>query len=260
MGRKRKLPADYPKEYLDFEATPSNDLVVCKFCHVQVSTANGKGALDIKEHQSSNRHIQQSKPRLETGIPLHQTDGLLGSLFREKCPAARKMPSSTQMYQKYLPEVYKHDLETIKEAVKNRPISLTINETPELRGRPAVAVLVTFYDDEVRASPAIALGYQRSYQNSLDAFRTIFLAHGLRRGLWCAGGANVLRLSLGSAVQMSAYVQMKRVLSSGRPVEEWQRLTHNVCSSVAAAPVVAALDIIKIRLYLQPVDVRGRGM
>ncbi|KAH9363165.1 hypothetical protein HPB48_011867 [Haemaphysalis longicornis] len=85
----------------------------------------------------------------QTGIPLHQTDGPLGSLFQDKCPAARTMPSSTQMYRKYLPEVYEHDLETIKEAVKNHPISLTIDKTPELCGRPAVAVLVTFYDDEV---------------------------------------------------------------------------------------------------------------
>ncbi|KAG0432014.1 hypothetical protein HPB47_021251 [Ixodes persulcatus] len=149
MGRKRKLPADYAKEYPDFEVTSSNDHVVCKFCRVQVSTANGKGAIRIAEHQSSSRHIQLKKPRLETGIPLHQTDGPLGSLFRDKCPAARTMPSSTQMYRKYLPEVYERDLETIKEAVKNRPISLTIDETPELRGRPAVAVLVSFYDDDV---------------------------------------------------------------------------------------------------------------
>ncbi|CAN7991502.1 unnamed protein product, partial [Ixodes pacificus] len=117
---------------------------------------------------------------------------------------------------------------------------------------------------QVCASPAIAVGYQRSYRSSLDAFLTIFLAHGLRSGLWRVGRANVLRLSLGSAVQMRAYVQTKRVLSSGRPVEEWQRLTHNVCaalcSSVAAAPTVAALDIIKTRLYLQLVEVRGRGM
>ncbi|KAG0427749.1 hypothetical protein HPB47_025214 [Ixodes persulcatus] len=115
MGRKRKLPADYAKAYPDFEATPSNDLVVWKFCRVQVSTANGKRALRIAEHQSSNRIIQLKKPLLETaGIPLHQTDGPLGSLFRDKCPAARTMPSSTQMYRKYLPEVYEHDLETIK--------------------------------------------------------------------------------------------------------------------------------------------------
>ncbi|KAH9380853.1 hypothetical protein HPB48_017759 [Haemaphysalis longicornis] len=79
----------------------------------------------------------------QAGILLHQTDGTLGSLFRDTCTAARTMPSSTQMYRKYLPEVYEHDHEKIKEAVKNRTISLTIDETPELRGRPAVVALVT---------------------------------------------------------------------------------------------------------------------
>ncbi|KAG0413079.1 hypothetical protein HPB47_009771 [Ixodes persulcatus] len=62
----------------------------------------------------------------QAGIPLHQKDGPLGSLFRDKCPAARTMPSSTQMYRKYLPEIREHDLETFKEAV--RPISLSIHE------------------------------------------------------------------------------------------------------------------------------------
>ncbi|KAG0412985.1 hypothetical protein HPB47_009867 [Ixodes persulcatus] len=90
------------------------------------------------------------------------------------------------------------------------------------------------------------------------------LAHGLRRGFWRAGRDNVLRFSLGSAVQMGAYTPRRSASRrSGRPVKEWQRLTHNVCaalcSSVAAAPVVAVLDI-KTRLYLQPVDLRGRVM
>lgn len=103
----------------------------------------------------------------QTGIPLHQTDGPLGSLFQDKCPAARTMPSSTQMYRKYLPEVYEHDLETIKEAVKNHPISLTIDKTPELCGRPAVAVLVTFYDDEV---PGCRTAQRRVYRNADTRF------------------------------------------------------------------------------------------
>ncbi|KAH9380517.1 hypothetical protein HPB48_008452 [Haemaphysalis longicornis] len=47
-------------------------------------------------------------------VPIHQADGPLGSVFRHKCPAARTMPSNTQMYGKYLPEVYEHDLETIE--------------------------------------------------------------------------------------------------------------------------------------------------
>ncbi|KAH9361467.1 hypothetical protein HPB48_004590 [Haemaphysalis longicornis] len=70
------------------------------------------------------------------------------------------MPSSTQMYLKYLPDVYEHDLKTIKEAVKNRPISITIDEMPDLRGSPAVAVLVTFYDDEVPGRRTLMAGLQ----------------------------------------------------------------------------------------------------
>ncbi|KAH9378982.1 hypothetical protein HPB48_007162 [Haemaphysalis longicornis] len=85
----------------------------------------------------------------QAGIPLHQKDGPLGRLFQYKCPAARTILSSTQMHRTYLPEVYEHDLDTIKEAVKNGPISLIINEMPELRGRQGLVGLVKAYDDEV---------------------------------------------------------------------------------------------------------------
>ncbi|KAG0425347.1 hypothetical protein HPB47_027479 [Ixodes persulcatus] len=70
-------------------------------------------------------------------------------------PVPGQVPSCTDKaikhsnVRKYLPEVYEHNFEKIKEAVKNRPIFLTIDETPEFRGRPAVAVLVTSYDDKV---------------------------------------------------------------------------------------------------------------
>ncbi|KAH9380518.1 hypothetical protein HPB48_008453 [Haemaphysalis longicornis] len=52
MGRKRKLHANYAKHYPDFEATSSNDLVVCNLCRVQVSTANEIGALGIADPES----------------------------------------------------------------------------------------------------------------------------------------------------------------------------------------------------------------
>ncbi|KAH9380519.1 hypothetical protein HPB48_017376 [Haemaphysalis longicornis] len=61
MGRKRKLHANYAKHYPDFEATSSNDLVVCNLCRVQVSTANEIGALGIADPESCNRHIQLKK-------------------------------------------------------------------------------------------------------------------------------------------------------------------------------------------------------
>ncbi|KAG0436484.1 hypothetical protein HPB47_017920 [Ixodes persulcatus] len=132
MGRKRKLPSDYVKEFPDFEVSTSAEAtLVRKFCRVTVSVNNGKGAVRIAEHMHSQRHVQLKKPRLDTGhsshqdsieecitrsrsnrqeaddiphqfcrplchagVPLHQADGPLGSLFRSKCPAARTMPAS----------------------------------------------------------------------------------------------------------------------------------------------------------------------
>ncbi|KAH9377243.1 hypothetical protein HPB48_006952 [Haemaphysalis longicornis] len=116
---------------------------------------------------------------------------------------------------------------------------------------------------QTRASAQIAVGYQHHYRSSLEAARTIYHEHGLRRGLWRAAQANVLRLALGSAIQMGAFVQAKRHLS----LYEKDQLHHLLASliaamlsSVAAAPAVATLDMIKTRLYLQPVDRHGRGI
>ncbi|XP_064473513.1 uncharacterized protein LOC135388109 isoform X9 [Ornithodoros turicata] len=70
MGRKRRLPCDYVKEYPDFETLPGDsdtDAVVCKFCRTTVNVTNGKGALRIAEHLNSQRHIRLKKPRADAG-------------------------------------------------------------------------------------------------------------------------------------------------------------------------------------------------
>ncbi|KAH6945158.1 hypothetical protein HPB50_007442 [Hyalomma asiaticum] len=116
---------------------------------------------------------------------------------------------------------------------------------------------------QTRASPEIAVGYQHHYRSSFEAFRIIYRAHGLRRGLWRAAQANVLRLSIGSAIQMGAYVQAKRELSyfDANGLHHFiTSMAAAVYSSIAAAPAVSTLDMIKTRMYLQPVDRRGRGI
>ncbi|XP_049515941.1 solute carrier family 25 member 34-like [Dermacentor silvarum] len=155
---------------------------------------------------------------------------------------------------------------------------------------------------QTRASPQIAVGYQHHYPSSLEAFRTIYRTHGLRRGLWRSAQANVLRLSIGSAIQMGAYVQpsplptdvfksschcldagtagtcnltLQSPDGSQTKGQAKRKLSHfdangfhhfitsmaaAVYSSIAAAPAVSMLDMIKTRMYLQPVDRRGRGI
>lgn len=70
------------------------------------------------------------------------------------------MPGSDQLYRKYLHEVSDKDLATISSLMKDQPISVTIDESPELRGRPAVAVLATFYDDELPGRRTLMIDLQ----------------------------------------------------------------------------------------------------
>lgn len=72
----------------------------------------------------------------------------MGELFRTRCPAARTLPASDQLYRKYLPEVYAKDVETVTQLVVDRRISVTIDETPEMHEMPAVALLFTFSDPD----------------------------------------------------------------------------------------------------------------
>ncbi|KAH7965842.1 hypothetical protein HPB49_011387 [Dermacentor silvarum] len=113
-----------------------------------------------KKEDANDIPHQFCRALCHAGITLHQADGPLGSLFRSKCQAARTMPSSDQLYRKYLHEVSDKDLATISSLLKDEPISVTIDESPELRGRPAVAVLATFYDDELPGRRTLMIDLQ----------------------------------------------------------------------------------------------------
>ncbi|KAH7949685.1 hypothetical protein HPB49_013901 [Dermacentor silvarum] len=70
------------------------------------------------------------------------------------------MPGSDQLYRKYLHEVSDKDLETISSLMKDEAICVTIDESQELSGCPAVAVLATFYDDEIPGRRALMIDLQ----------------------------------------------------------------------------------------------------
>lgn len=52
------------------------------------------------------------------GGPLRQVEGAVGDLFRSMCPAARTLPSSNQLYRKYLQMIFDEILENVKDFVR----------------------------------------------------------------------------------------------------------------------------------------------
>ncbi|KAG0435007.1 hypothetical protein HPB47_018737, partial [Ixodes persulcatus] len=134
--------------------------LICKCCRTTIKSDQGRAAVRLAEHVKSARDVKLKAAHSETGcsstqpslhssmtravdkrkegndiahefcralcqaaIPLHLTDGPLGDLFRRRCPAARTMPTSSQMYKKYLPDVYQSDVAAIRDAIRDSPIA-----------------------------------------------------------------------------------------------------------------------------------------
>ncbi|KAJ1169172.1 hypothetical protein NDU88_001078 [Pleurodeles waltl] len=184
--RRLKNAEDYVRAHPDLsvEEGSGRKLLMCKYCRVSVPIISGKTASRIKDHLSSKTHLKlktmyssdddlgqepvaEMKPSfkreheekdlaheftralVQSGTSLDQADGPIGDLFRKFAPAGEKIPTSTEMYCKYLPEVFKADLDHITALISGGiKISVTVDETPEMLGDPAVAVLFTFCDAE----------------------------------------------------------------------------------------------------------------
>ncbi|XP_078518243.1 uncharacterized protein LOC144782856 [Lissotriton helveticus] len=184
MPRRIKMAEDYVLENKDFmvEEVRGQKMLICRFCRVTVPIVSGKTASRIAEHFVTKTHLKLKEPPnsdslcqmslaetmtrfkrkreeekdvahefvralVQSGTSLHQADGPIGNLFRKRAPAFKTLPKTTQMYEKYLPEVFLADIEHISELLQGDvKISVTIDETPEMRGDPAVAVVITFCD------------------------------------------------------------------------------------------------------------------
>ena len=138
--------------------------LVCKFCSVEIDVDPKKKPWDrIQEHLASARHkklkdsnkqltiyeteVRQRQKEKEaesayhdfvralsySAISLNHADGFIGKLFKKYCPAAR-----WQLEQKYLPEVYAQHKDLIKQEIVDRKVSVIMDESPEVLGRPTV--------------------------------------------------------------------------------------------------------------------------
>ncbi|XP_065300443.1 solute carrier family 25 member 35-like [Dermacentor albipictus] len=114
------------------------------------------------------------------------------------------------------------------------------------------------------STAAIAVGYQHGYGSALAALVNIYKTQGVWKGLWRATSSNVLRLSTGSALQMSTFSGFKSLLNTA--VEGRERyffintLIAAFLSGLASAPFIAVLDVLRARMYAQPSNPRGEGI
>ncbi|KAL1417342.1 hypothetical protein MTO96_006217 [Rhipicephalus appendiculatus] len=114
------------------------------------------------------------------------------------------------------------------------------------------------------STAAIAVGYQHGYGSAHAELMNIYKTQGVWRGLWRATSSNVLRLSTGSALQLSTFSGFKSFLDTA--VEGRVRyffmntLIAAFLSGLASAPVIAVLDVLRARMYAQPSNPRGEGI
>ena len=160
--------------------------LVCKYCAVETDVNPKKKPWDrIQEHLASSRQkklkenfkkrkdsnkqltlfeteVRQRQKEREaesathdfvralsySAISLNHADGFVGKLFKKYCPAARCMPTRRQLEQKYLPEVYARHKDLIKQRISSQKLSIIVDESPEVLGRPAVNTLFCYHNEE----------------------------------------------------------------------------------------------------------------
>ncbi|XP_064459710.1 solute carrier family 25 member 35-like [Ornithodoros turicata] len=115
---------------------------------------------------------------------------------------------------------------------------------------------------QAQSSAPIAVGYQHKHEGTLSAFLRIYRENGVH-GLWRGSTAALLRVSSGSAVQLSTFSKSKALINEFPIFREHTWLNALVASSISGVVVVATMtpfDVCCTRLYNQPTDPRGKGL
>lgn len=109
----------------------------------------------------------------------------------------------------------------------------------------------------------ISVGYQHKYNSMFDAIKSIYKEHGAR-GFLKGMKAMVLRVSIGSAVQLSAYDYFKLYLTTEFPEYFKEDLITYILSSFGSGFLVTLamnpFDVVATRLYNEPTTARGMGV
>ena len=113
------------------------------------------------------------------------------------------------------------------------------------------------------AAPVLPVGHQHQYRGALSGLLQVWRAEGVR-GLYRGATAAMLRVGVGSGVQLSTYDRVKALIveSSGGRLKASDIGTHFVASMVSGVVITLAMnpfDVMSTRMYNQKVE-GGKGV
>lgn len=115
---------------------------------------------------------------------------------------------------------------------------------------------------QAQSAAPIAVGYQHHHEGMMPALTRIYRKEGVR-GLWRGANAALLRVSSGSAMQLTTFSKIKSHINHLAIFRERSWLEALVASSASGVVVVATMtpfDVCCTRLYNQPTDATGKGV
>ena len=115
---------------------------------------------------------------------------------------------------------------------------------------------------QAQSARAIAVGHQHQHTGVFKAWRDIYHSYGIR-GLWRGSSGVVLRISCGSAAQLSSFSKSKEFISKLNiyPENSWLiSASASMVSGLAVVLVATPFDVICTRLYNQGTTASGRSV
>eukprot|EP00742_Colponemidia_sp_Colp-10_P010926 GILJ01012062.1.p1 GENE.GILJ01012062.1~~GILJ01012062.1.p1 ORF type:complete len:552 (+),score=71.10 GILJ01012062.1:45-1658(+) len=106
-----------------------------------------------------------------------------------------------------------------------------------------------------------AVAYEHSYSGTWSAFRSILKHEGVS-GLYRGSSMSVVRAIVGSGANLPTYSVMREYVLTNRLLAD-NSFTDIVCSMISSAMtafVMNPVDVLRTRVYNQPVDANGNGL
>uniref|UniRef100_A0A0B6ZPU7 Solute carrier family 25 member 35 n=2 Tax=Arion vulgaris TaxID=1028688 RepID=A0A0B6ZPU7_9EUPU len=112
-----------------------------------------------------------------------------------------------------------------------------------------------------KSNKTIAVGHQHQHESMSHAFKNIYARHGTL-GLWRGVGASAVRVTIGSASQLSSFSYAKNFIEGThifKPNSVMATFAASMVGGLVATLLMTPFDVVSTRLYNQPVNQFGHG-